>query len=160
MKIGIISDTHDRIDLTKKVIQKLEDKKCKALIHCGDFCAPFILEELSKFKEKVFCCFGNTDDRFNSTKTAIKLGINLEGDIGEIEIGNKKIAFCHFPNVAENFAMSQKYDIVFHGHTHKKREEKIGNTLLVNPGEIMGRYGKSTYAIYDTKANKVEFFEL
>lgn len=160
MKIGIISDTHDRIQETKKVMEKITEKGCKTLIHCGDFCAPFIVEELANFKGKVHCCFGNTDDRFFSTKIAIENGIDLQGDIGEIEIDNKKIAFVHFPQIAEAFVLTKKYDIVFHGHTHESRKEKINNTWLVNPGEIMGYKGPPTYAIYDTKTNEVEIIPL
>ena len=26
------------------------------------------------------------------------------------------------------------YDLVIHGHTHKKRDEKIPDTLVLNPG--------------------------
>jgi predicted phosphodiesterase len=26
------------------------------------------------------------------------------------------------------------YDVFIHGHTHKRREDKIGQTLVLNPG--------------------------
>ena len=160
MKIGIISDTHDRISETKEVLQKISKKGCKVLIHCGDFCAPFIIKELSNFKGKVHCCFGNTDDRFFSTKLAIENGIDLQGDIGEIKIDDKEIAFTHLPKIAEGLILTKKYDIVFHGHTHESKKEKIHGSWLVNPGEIMGYKGNPTYAIYNTKTNKVEIIKL
>ncbi|MBR9701737.1 metallophosphoesterase [Candidatus Pacearchaeota archaeon] len=160
MKIGIISDTHDCIEATKKVIQEISEKGCKILIHCGDFCAPFIIKELAKFDGEVHCCFGNTDDRFLSTKLAIKEGVNLHGDVGEIEIDNRKIVFVHLPQIAENFALAKKYDLVLHGHTHVSRKEKINDTLLVNPGDIMGYKDNPSYAIYDTDTNEVEIIEL
>ena len=156
MKIGIISDTHDRIEETKQVLQEISKKGCKILIHCGDFCAPFIIKELSNFKGEVHCCFGNTDDRFYSTKIAMEKGINLHGDIGEIEIDNKKIAFSHLPKIAEGLVSTKKYDIVFHGHTHESKKEKIDGCWLVNPGAIMGHKVDPSYATYDTKTNKVE----
>jgi hypothetical protein len=160
MKIGILSDTHDCIDLTRKAIKKIEEFGCKALIHCGDFCAPFMIKEFSNFSGNVHCCFGNTDDKFLSTKLALENNINLCGNEGEIEIDNKKIAFVHFPKLAKGLASTKKYDAVFYGHTHTSNKEKINSTWLVNPGEIIGLKQKPSFAVYDTKTNSVEIIEL
>lgn len=160
MKIGIISDTHDHIEVTRKSIQKIEELGCKILIHCGDFCAPFMIKELSNFSGEVHCCFGNTDDRFLSTKLAQENKIQLHGEMGEIEVNNKKIAFTHYPQFAEGLAALDKYDIVLYGHTHTSHKEKVNSTWLVNPGEIMGLKNKSSFAVYDTKTNDIELFEL
>ena len=160
MKIGIISDTHDRIENTAKVLKLLKEKGVAILIHCGDFCAPFMMNELAKFDGEVHCIFGNIDDRFITPNRAKGLGINFHGDILELEFDDKKIAANHFPKIAEGLASTGNYDIVFYGHTHVADEKKIGSTLLVNPGELMGWKGKPTFAIYDTKLNKVEITDL
>ena len=81
-------------------------------------------------------------------------------EYGSVEFDGKKIAFTHYPEFGEGMAASGKYDVVFFGHTHIKKEEKINNTLLINPGELMGRLGTRTFVIYDTALNKIEFFEL
>jgi hypothetical protein len=119
-----------------------------------------MIKEISEFSGDVHCCFGNTDDRFLSPKLAQQNNVNLHGDIGELELDNKKIAFTHFPQVAEGLAFAGKYDIVFHGHTHTARKEKINSTLLINPGEIMGWRNPPSYAIYDTETNEVEMIKL
>jgi len=102
---------------------------------------------------------------------------------GEIEISKKTtthpppshspkasgllIAFCHSPKTALGLAFSQKYDIVFYGHTHKPWEttphqsklgtgQEIRKTKLVNPGNIAGLFFKPTFAIYDIKTNKLK----
>lgn len=160
MKIGIISDTHDHIELTRKALQKIEELGCAVLIHCGDFCAPFMIKELAEFSGEVHCCFGNTNDKPTSEKVAKEEGVNLYGDIGEIEMDGKKIVFNHFPEKAEELAASGKYDLVLHGHTHETRQEKVGDTWLINPGEIMGWRGASTFAIYDTVENSIEIITL
>ena len=36
----------------------------------------------------------------------------------------------------------------------------IGKTLLVNPGELMGKKANPSIAIYDTETNLVELIEL
>jgi predicted phosphodiesterase len=62
--------------------------------------------------------------------------------------------------LAEGLAALGAYDLVCHGHDHQARAEQIGNTLLVNPGEIMGWKGRSDCAIYDTESGRVERIEL
>ena len=42
----------------------------------------------------------------------------------------------HKPDTIEEVAASGKYDIVIYGHTHKKDIRKIGETMIINPGEI------------------------
>lgn len=159
MKIGIISDSHDRIEATNRAIGIIKERGCKILVHCGDFCAPFMMEELQKFSGEVHCIFGNTDDRFTTPNKAKKLGINFHGDILELEVDGKKIAANHYPPIAEGLAATGKYDVVFYGHDHTANKKKIGRTLLVNPGEIMGIKGIRTLAIYDTKTDEIEYIE-
>jgi predicted phosphodiesterase len=75
---------------------------------------------------------------------------------GEIKISKMKIAFCHLPKTALKLASSQKYDIVFYGHLHKPSERKIKKTRLVNPGNIAGLFFRPSFAIYDSKSDKLE----
>ena len=154
-----MSDSHDNIRNLNKAIELLQERKVKVLIHCGDLCAPFMLDELKKFNGEVHLVFGNIDDNYLTPKKAYELGINFHGYLGELEIENKKIAFLHNPIFAEALAFHGKYDAVFYGHTHKKKEELVKRCLLVNPGEIMGRLGKPSFAVYDIESEKVEFIE-
>jgi putative phosphoesterase len=48
------------------------------------------------------------------------------------------------------------FDVVCYGHTHRPWVEKIGDCLLVNPGELAGQRYKPTFAIYDTESNALE----
>jgi predicted phosphodiesterase len=36
----------------------------------------------------------------------------------------------------------------------------VGSTVLVNPGEVMGRFGRSTYAVYDTATGRAAILEV
>ena len=157
MLIGILSDTHDHIDNAKKAIKLLVDNGTEQIIHCGDFCAPFMIDLFSEYDIIFHCVFGNIDDRYLTTKKAEeKKTILLYGDMARIEIDNKKIFVNHFPEIAMIAAKSNEFDAVFYGHTHIAKEEKIGNTLMLNPGEVMNRFGKPSVAIYDTKTNSAK----
>ena len=56
--------------------------------------------------------------------------------------------------IAAGLAASDRYDLVWCGHSHRAAEERVGDTLLINPGEVMGRFGRSTYVLYDTDIGK------
>jgi len=159
MKIGIISDSHDRIESTNRAIDLIKEKEAEVLIHCGDFCAPFMMAELAKFGKEVHCVFGNTDDRFMTPRKAESLGIKFHGDLAELEFDDRKVLVNHYPENAQAYASTGRYDIVFYGHSHVAKKEKIGNTWLVNPGEIMAWKGAPSFAIYDTRTNDVEIIQ-
>ena len=160
MKIAIISDTHDNLANLKKAISFIEKEKIKVLIHCGDIFKPETLKEgLKEFQGKIYIIFSKADADFSTIpENSFK---NLPEskaweELGQIKLGKKKIAFCHFPEIGRDLANSQKYDLVFYGHTHKPWEEKIGKTRLVNPGNIAGLFFRPSFAIYDTKTDKLE----
>lgn len=160
MEIAIISDTHDNLANFKKAISFIQKEKIEVIIHCGDICAPSTLQEaFQDFKGKVHIVFGNVDgDHFRITKLSFESlpDVKIWGELGEIEVDNKKIAFCHLPEFARGLASTQKYDLVFYGHTHKPWEETVGKTKLVNPGNLAGLFYKATFAVYDTKTDRLE----
>jgi len=160
MKIAIISDTHDNTATLKKAIDWIKKEKIKTIIHCGDIFKPETLKEgLKDFEGKICLIFSKADADFSripedSFKNLPKSKVFEES--GQIKISGKKIAFCHFPEIGRDLAKTQKYDLVFYGHTHKPWEEKIGKTRLVNPGNIAGLFFRPSFAIYDTKTDKLE----
>jgi len=161
MKIGIMSDSHDNIANYDKAIEQMKEKKIGALIHCGDLSAPIILKRMVDLDFDVHMVPGNTNDPYTTMKMSIESkNVKLYNPFAEVELGGLKIAFIHYPELAEGLAKTGKYDFVFHGHTHEKRDDKIGDTRLINPGEILGFKGKPSYAVLDTETKEVEFFEL
>lgn len=160
MKIGIISDSHDHLENFEKAREEMEGE-INVLIHCGDFCAPFMIAEMEEFGVPVHCVFGNIDDRHTTTKMASNTqNVKLYGNTARFEVDGKKILVNHYPDIARAFAKTEDYDLVCHGHNHLQKKEKIGSTLLVNPGEIMGRKEKLGYAVYDTETGEVELRKL
>jgi len=167
MKIAILSDIHDNIWNLEKVSKEIKQRRVKTIIFCGDMCAPFTAGLLGKTSIPIHACLGNTDE--DHLKMEEKGGknyrwVSLAQEFGQIKLGGKKIAFCHYPKLAELLAKTGQYDAVFHGHTHNARREKHGKTLLINPGAICGiqggKSGKATYAIYDTEDNSTEIITI
>lgn len=158
MKIAIVSDTHDNLANFKKAISLIKKEKIKILIHCGDIFEPETIKEtLKDFSGKAHIVLSDVDeDYFKPPHQNFGVGVKIWQKFGEIEISKKKIAFTHLPKTAFKLAFSKKYDIVFYGHLHKPWEMKVRGVKLVNPGNLAGIFFRASFAIYDTKTDKLE----
>ncbi len=161
MLVAVLSDVHDNIWNLEKVLPQL--KEAQALIFCGDFCAPFTLKMMGDgFSGPVHCMLGNNDgDVLLLTRIAAQAGnVTLYNPTGELTLGGKRIAFTHYPQIGAGLAATGKYEAVFSGHTHEHRAERVGRTLWVNPGEVMGRFGRPTYVLYNTETGQISLQEI
>lgn len=161
MRIAVCSDIHDNIWKLATVLKNIWG--WDALVFCGDFCAPFTLAQIAEgFAGPIHVVWGNNDgDKWLLTGNARSAGnVTLHGDLAELDIGGRNIALNHYPGIARGLALSGLYDAVFYGHDHTPYQERVGGTLLLNPGEVMGRFGKSTFAAYDTKTGDGEIIEV
>ena len=166
MKIAVLSDIHDHILYLAKVLKKIEND-VDTMVYCGDMSAPFTAGMLSNTDLKIHACLGNTDEDhiYMHEKGDPNIRwVPLGKEFGEIKLGNRKIAFNHYPKLGELLAKTGDYDAVFYGHTHVAVNKKIGKTLLLNPGAVCGiqggKPGIATYAIYDTKTNSAKILEI
>ena len=159
MKIAIISDSHDKLENLHKAIDLINKTEAEELIHCGDLVSPFMLKELLKFKGKIHYVYGNLEDKYHVLNENLQYDIDIHGESGEILRDNKWIAFIHSKEDALKMDNLNKYHILFYGHSHIKKKEKIGDTWFVNPGEIQGRKGTKSFASYDTITDDIKFVE-
>ncbi len=155
-RVGVISDTHDRLDKVRMAVALFNRLKPDRVVHCGDFVAQFVLREMSGLTMPVVAVFGNCDgDRTALRKRAEELGFSLqEGPFG-FELDGKRIAVTHKP-----LNPAPECDFYLHGHTHKLLHE-TGRPVVINPGECCGWLsGRATAALLDTETSEVEFFDL
>ena len=79
MKIGLISDTHDKIQNIRKAVRIFNDKHVDLVIHAGDFVNPIAVESLAGVK--LVRVLGNNDtDIAGLTSTFDKIHGELKGD--------------------------------------------------------------------------------
>jgi len=161
MLIAVLSDCHDNVWNVEKALPKMAD--AEVLLCCGDFCAPFTLKMIAEgFHGPVHAVFGNNDgDAFLMLIVASQAGnVTMHKPIAQLELGGKRIAVAHYPEVGEALALSGKYDAVFSGHNHQQQIMTVGPTLWGNPGEVMGRFGKPSFGVYDTTTGQFEIREI
>lgn len=131
MKIVVIGDTHIHDNSEKLPAQLLKDiKTADLIIHTGDITTELFLNSLKSIKP-VKACAGNMDSP--ELKKKLK-------KTEEVKSGNFKIGITHGfgapDKVIENIKtlFDETYDLVAFGHSHKAFNQKMGNTIFLNPG--------------------------
>ncbi|MFN3550311.1 MAG: metallophosphoesterase [Endomicrobiia bacterium] len=167
MLIGIISDTHENMQVIDKAVEIFNQKNVSFVFHAGDIISPITFSHFDKLNCPIHFVFGNNDGEKQMLKEKYsKRGSIIQNPPLEYNIkeDNKLIKFIIFhepPSEIDDLAKSGKYDYIIYGHTHKKDLRIVGKTIIINPGESGGwLFGEKTVAIVDTKTQKVEFLNL
>lgn len=145
LKVGLLSDTHlHSVTEEFQTNAKRAFSGCDVIVHAGDLTD---LSILSVFKGKeVHAVAGNCCNH---------LVYATLPETKRIIVGGYNIGICHGAGNRMNiedrmYSLFAEMDCIVFGHTHMAVCTKIGNTLLINPGEFRGtgRYGASgTYGI-------------
>lgn len=170
MKIAILSDIHDHVDNLQKALAMPALQATDTLLCCGDLCSPFIIKLMAQgYPHPMNFVLGNNDgDVAAFIANANNFPhLTLHGEYFRGTIGGIDIAMNHYPDKAKMLAQQNTYDLVCHGHNHEVNQGgKIGRTLLVNPGTLMGFHGgtlkaiPATFLVFDTEDRTCELIEL
>ena len=128
--IGILSDTHNRIELQNQLIDKFKECGVTHILHAGDFETIQALNSLADCGLPYACVFGNNDYALKSVANQYR----IKSEPYYIKISDLKIKMMHLP-----YYMTPDSDIIVYGHLHKFHSSIEGNTLYINPGEVCGR---------------------
>jgi putative phosphoesterase len=162
MKIGIISDTHDDVRNLQVALDRLRTQNIVTVFHCGDVCGPEVIQALEGFN--VWVAQGNMD-RHRRLAQAIEesLGRTRFAWLHEPTMNGHPLALIHGDNeeVLGNLVTSGNHAYVFHGHTHRRRDQMIGRTRVINPGALGGTRKQSySFCVLDLATGNVRFVEL
>jgi putative phosphoesterase len=160
MLLGILSDTHDRSEMMQRAVTTLQERGAEFFVHCGDVCAPELLDALAGLG----CAFvwGNCDwDRARLQRYGDGIGVPCYGDFADLELVGKRIAILHGDDKArmDRLLAAQEHDYLFHGHTHVRRDERVGKTRVINPGALH-RAAEKTVALLDLAADRLEYVRI
>ena len=154
MKIGIISDTHDRLPFIDRAIRKMNEKEVDLVLHAGDYCAPFAAFRFKPLKAKMIGVFGNNDAEKELLRRNFKdIGVEIRGRFAEIKVDGLKIALLHGEEteLLNSLLNTRSYNVVIYGHTHQSEVRRKNGVLVINPGEACGYLsGKATIGLLDT----------
>lgn len=159
MRILIVSDSHGNIVRLKHAVGYAKSSGVNAIIHCGDWDNVEAVLTMQDAEIPVYGVLGNADVDPQVVPSLRKANVNFDIDFLKLDLDGKSIGVCHFPGKLEDAIKSQEYDVLFHGHTHKKKDKLFGKTRVVNPGALQ-KTPTPSFAVYDTETNSVEFVDI
>lgn len=163
MRIGILSDTHDRVPAVQALLEQMMAGGVSIIMHAGDYCSPFSLRPFNDLSIPLLGVFGRNDGDRDALQAAAKTGFGateLFESPHSFDLGGKSILLIH--DIADVHQRSvDGHEVVVHGFTHVSEMKMRGDSLLVNPGEGCGwLHGAPSGAILDLDTMSVEFLKL
>ena len=160
MRLGIISDTHGHVELSRPAVRMLESLGVNTVLHCGDIGSIAVVELFTQWPTHFV--FGNCDDGTEQFAAAIrKAGQTCHGLFGDLEFDRVRVALLH-SHERRKFREtidSGDYQLVCYGHTHVAAVDRHGDTLVVNPGAIY-RADPHSIAVVDLPSLDATIVEL
>jgi hypothetical protein len=151
--------------MVDRAVELLNEKKVDVVLHAGDYVSPFVIPRFRALRARLIGVFGNNDGdheflrrRFSENERS-----EIRGSFAKIVLGDVKIALLHGHDeeLLNALVESGGFNVVVHGHGHDAKVNRVGSTLVVNPGEVCGYLsGKPTVALLDTKKLEATIVEL
>ncbi len=136
MQLGILSDTHDKVERTRAAVDVLVTAGAEVLIHCGDITIPEVVYQLAPLPS--YFVFGNCDFELGALRQAIATigGTCLERG-GLIDLAGRRLAVTHGDLDREISRLAaERPEYFFSGHTHQALDVRRGPTRFINPGAL------------------------
>ena len=142
MRIAVIADTHDR--LPPQLLPAIAS--ANEIWHLGDVTSELVLDLIRRTGPPLRIVRGNCDSCLD---WPLESTFDLEGF---------SILLVHIPPRTAPAGI----DLLFHGHTHVPRNEKVGSTHFYNPGCITrpNRGAPASYAWLDLSSGKAPRWNL
>jgi len=157
MRIGVLSDTHDRLPAIRAALERFSQLGLHPLIHPGDIVAPFAARVLATWPGELYVTFGNNDgERAGLQKVLpqIQDGPLFISRNGKTILVQHFIDWCRAEDV-------RKADVIITGHTHEFGVHEKDGRLFLNPGECCGWVtGHCTIAVLDQDKRQYEQIEI
>jgi putative phosphoesterase len=156
MKLGIISDTHDRAERVAQALAEFRRRGVERIVHCGDVTGPRIVQLFDGWTADFV--LGNCDwDPGGLERAMTGVGATLHQPFGELELAGRRIAWIHSHDerLFQALEYADHYDYLFYGHTHVAEQHRTGKTLVVNPGALHRARVKQC-GVLDTETGIVE----
>ncbi|MBN1346673.1 MAG: YfcE family phosphodiesterase [Phycisphaerae bacterium] len=159
MIVGILSDSHGRVEWVRLAVEVLRRNGAEMLFHCGDLGGIEVLDELLEIPTRFV--WGNMDRPDGATFAYCQtVGLPWPEAPLTVELDGKRIAACHGHEPhARSLLENGQFDYVFFGHSHERQDTRKGRTRVINPGALH-RASVKTVATLDLASDTLTFFEV
>ncbi len=157
MKIGVLSDSHDRLPAMNAALDEFRRRGVEAIIHAGDLVAPFAARRLQAWTGPLYVTYGNNDGERKGLKGVLN---QIQDGPMQVTLAGRRVLVHHYVDWCAPSDIAWA-DVVVTGHTHEIVNEIRDGKLYLNPGECCGWVsGRCTVAVLDTDRPSAEIVEL
>ncbi len=169
--VGVMSDTHDRLDTTRTAVRFARNEGIEILIHLGDIVSPFTLKLIAEELRgtRIVAIYGNNcGEKLGLKRVAERYGVELYEPPYTLELGDRRLLLLHGWGSKENtraivnaLAVSNHWDAILYGHTHEVDLRRADGTLILNPGAASGYLAEyPTMAFLDTDEMRARIWRI
>ncbi|MBS3821666.1 MAG: YfcE family phosphodiesterase [Planctomycetes bacterium] len=163
MKIGIVSDSHGRSDRLAEAVAQLAARGAEAVVHCGDITAAEDVEVLAGSDAPAWLVAGNMDrhEEAGLRQAAEACGVTFAIDFVAVPLGDGEhlaATHGHLQHLLDELVRGGQFRYVCHGHSHRRRDERLAEARVLNPGALWHPRGRRdcTCLLLDTHADRLE----
>jgi uncharacterized protein len=162
MKVGLMSDSHDRIPAIAELLRLMRERGATMVLHAGDYVSPLSFKPFEDLHMTLAGVFGKNDGDHQSLRSRATAGLGMElwESPHSFEVAGKQILLVHDLGDVQKRSI-KAHSIVVHGFTHKQNVKTQDDALVICPGETCGwLYGTPGAALLDIDTKQVEFLAL
>lgn len=136
------------------------------LLHLGDAGTPAVLDALvvaapgrpaGEATLPARVVFGNNDDPRELIPYAEAIGLGVDHPVGWLPVEGGELVYLHGDDdAAMQAALNRGVRYLYHGHTHRPRDDRRGATRIINPGALH-RAAAYHVALLDTGSDALAF---
>lgn len=156
MKLGLLSDTHGRVDTAQIAIGRLRSLGAEFLIHCGDVGDGVALLLPA---DRSALVVGNCDFDADSLRIEAEAnGARFLSTGGTIDLDGVTVAVTHGddPRRVRELLATANVRYLFTGHTHVAHDRREGGVRWINPGALH-RAARKTVATLDLATDELVY---
>ena len=150
MRIGVVSDTHNHLSNTARIVELFNAARVDRVVHTGDITQAKTLHVLAALDAPLVGVYGNNDLERESLQSACEeLGMGFADPPLHLEWEDRRVVVVHDP---EDLApdLLAGCDVALHGHDHWQKIERHQGVLVFNPGECAGHMpGQNSVGVLD-----------
>lgn len=156
MRIGVVSDTHNRLPNVRRIVELLNAARVERVIHTGDVTQARTLHALADLDAPLVGVFGNNDEREPLLEAAATYDFELHDGPLDLTLASRRLVIVHDPRELAG-ARRPEHDVALHGHDHRLTIDRAGGRLVFNPGECAGHMeGYNAVGVVDLETLEVE----
>lgn len=146
MLLGLVSDSHDDVPLCERVASFFRERRVDMVFHLGDVTGA---DALAAFEGlPIVAIKGNNDHELDHLP-----------DTWQQTFGDVRVGATHGHMRGPMKELARTCDVLLHGHTHRRRVDREGNCLVVNPGALH-RTPTKTCALLELPTKVAAFYRV